>query len=158
MRRIPAALALLVLSAALVYTAMDNYRFYTVYPPETVSIEKYRSTLFVDSVKVARYIRERTEPDDHIFQWGLEPEIYFLADRRCPNPFLVSVLPAWSEDPRQTVTRMIQSLRQKQPAYVVIQPEWANFQGGEEIAAYVQENCTEDTTIGYARIFRCPAR
>jgi 4-amino-4-deoxy-L-arabinose transferase-like glycosyltransferase len=155
MPRVPACLALLVVCGACVFSVWKNYKFYTVYSPEQVMSTIYGYITFVDSVRVARYLREHTRPDDYIFQWGFEPELYFLADRRCPNPYLVSFLPGWSNDPQLAITKMKQSLIDKKPAYIVLQPEWSDYEGIYEVNEYVRKNCYEETKMGYAVIFRC---
>jgi len=156
--RIPACLILSVVCALFAFSVGKNYRFYTEYSPETVSYKKYGTFAFVDFANVARYLREHTQPDDYIFQWGLEPELYFLADRRCPNPYLASLLPGWSKDPRQAVNSLLQSLIDKKPAYIVIEPEWSEYEGANEVAEYVQKNCTIQKNLEYAYIFRCSTR
>jgi 4-amino-4-deoxy-L-arabinose transferase-like glycosyltransferase len=155
MPRVPACLALLVVCGACVYSAGKNYPFYTVYSPEQVVTASYGTTTFAYSVKVARYLREHTRPDDYIFQWGFEPELYFLADRRCPNPYLVHFLPGWSKDPQQAISTLKQSLIDKKPAYIILQPEWSDFEGIFEVNEYVRKNCYEEKRLGYAVIFRC---
>lgn len=40
--------------------------------------------MLVHSEKVAKWIRENTEPDDEIYNWGVEWELYFRAERRSP--------------------------------------------------------------------------
>ena len=158
MPRQTALMALLVLLVTISFSIWKNYKFYTVYSPETVSIEKYGTTRFVDSVRIAYYLREHTGPDDYIFQWGMEPELYFLSGRRCPNPYLVSLVPGWSKDPPGAVSEMMQSLMDKNPPYIVVQPEWAEFEGKLEVYAYLQMSCVEEKVIGYAHIFRCSSK
>lgn len=158
MPRMPASLILLVVCAAIVFSLWKNYKFYAVYSPATVSIEKYGTPLFVESLKVAQYLKDHSRPNDYIFQWGFEPELYFLADRRCPNPYLASLGPGWSKNPRQATNEMIQSLIEKKPVYIVFQPDWSDFVGIEEVYAYAQANCREEIKIGYAHIFRCSSK
>jgi 4-amino-4-deoxy-L-arabinose transferase-like glycosyltransferase len=153
--RLPTCLALLVVFGACVFSVWKNYKFYTVYSPEQVATASYGTTTFVHSVKIAQYLREHTRPDDYIFQWGFEPELYFLSDRRCPNPYLVSFLPDWSRDTLQSINKMKQSFIDKKPAYIILQPEWSNFGGIYEVNAYVNKNCSEEKNMGYAVIFRC---
>ncbi|GFE62150.1 glycosyltransferase family 39 protein [Geobacter sp. AOG2] len=157
MPRVPACLASVAVLGAFVYSAERNFRFYTSYSPEQVMVASYSSTTFVDSIRVARYLREHTRPDDYIFQWGFEPELYFLAGRRCPNPFLVSFLPGWSKDPQQAIGKMKQTLADKKPAYIVLQPEWADYEGIFEVNDYLKRNCSEEMKMGFAVIFRCSA-
>ncbi len=155
MTGVPRILALLILLAAVALSVEKNYKFYVVYSPETVSLRKYGVPLFVESAAVARYLREHTRPDEYIFQWGMAPELYFLADRRFPNPFLGSLVPGWSRNPDRAAETLLQSLNQKRPAYLVVQPECADFRGEKEVSSYLQTNCSEETRIGYAILFRC---
>jgi 4-amino-4-deoxy-L-arabinose transferase-like glycosyltransferase len=152
--RVRAGLVSLLVLAAFAFSVQQNYRFYLSFSPETVSVNKY-GRIFVDSLDVARYLRQHTVAQDYIFQWGLEPELYFLADRRCPNPFLVSLVPGWSSDPEQAVLRLKRSLLEKKPAYIVLQSEWANQVGIEEVSRYLDDKCTKEADIAYATIFRC---
>jgi 4-amino-4-deoxy-L-arabinose transferase-like glycosyltransferase len=145
----------LMVASAATLSILENFQFYTTDSPEAVSTLKFGSSHFVDSVKVAKYLKEHTAPGDYIFQWGLEPELYFLSDRRCPNPFLVSLVPGWSEDPRQAVERLKQSLIDSKPAYIVFQPEWSVFVGVDEVSRYIHANCVGEGNIAYAIMYRC---
>ncbi|HEY3398913.1 MAG TPA: glycosyltransferase family 39 protein [Armatimonadota bacterium] len=37
--------------------------------------------------EVARYLQAHTGPEEYVLVWGFEPQIYYLADRRCPTRF-----------------------------------------------------------------------
>lgn len=65
-----------------------EYRFFFVFTPDEVSIAKYRSQMFVIAKETAKHIEETTKPDDAIFVWGMEPEIYFYSNRKCPSRFI----------------------------------------------------------------------
>jgi 4-amino-4-deoxy-L-arabinose transferase-like glycosyltransferase len=156
--RVPACLALLAVLALFGRSVQETYKFYTVYTPQEVSIYKYGITTFAQSGVVAGYLRERTRPDEYIFQWGFEPELYFLTDRRFPSRYLVSIIPGWSKDPKQAVAEMVRGLNDKKPAYIVFQDEFTDFDGAEEVAAYVDKNCRKDVVLEYAHIFRCTAK
>jgi 4-amino-4-deoxy-L-arabinose transferase-like glycosyltransferase len=147
--------ALAVLAMAVCYSFWENHKFFTEYGPETVSEQKYLVTSFVESVGVADYLRDHTKPEDYIFQWGMEPELYFLANRRCPNAYLVSITPSWSKDPQRSVLDLAESLERKKPAYVVFQAEYADYPGVNQVTEFIQKRCRAETTIGYAEIFRC---
>ena len=51
-------------------------------PPATVSRSIYGMNPFPESVEIARYIRDKTEPNDTIAVLGSEPQIYFYSGRR----------------------------------------------------------------------------
>lgn len=154
MPRAGAGLAILVACVAAWFAVTPNIGFYTSDSPETVSFKKYDERTFAQSVRVAQYLREHTRQNDYIFQWGMEPELYFLADRRCPNPYLVSLLPGWSKDPQQAVNRLVESLVRNKPRYIVIQPSWSDFAGARELAEIIRKGYREETRVEYALIFR----
>lgn len=150
----PIAYLLLTVSIMILgFTIYVSYPFYTVYTPEKVSEIKYGPT-FVDAMQVAKYLKERTLPDDYIFQWGLEPEIYFLADRRAPVPYLASVLVGWSEDPSKAREKLLEGLLAKQPKYIVYQDEWSEWPGVEEVQALIESRYVIDQEISFGYIFR----
>jgi 4-amino-4-deoxy-L-arabinose transferase-like glycosyltransferase len=150
----PAAFLLLAVAAVILgFSIKENYRFYTEYTPETVSMIKYGPT-FVNAASIAQYLKERTLPDDYIFQWGLEPELYFLADRRSPVPYLASVLVGWSQDPEKAQQRLLEGLVANQPKYIVFQNEWSVWPGLEEVQAVIDNHYVLDQSLPSGYIAR----
>ena len=49
--------------------------------------------------QAAAYLREKSAPDDWIFIYGSEPQILFLAERKCANPYIF-LLPLMRNIPR----------------------------------------------------------
>lgn len=153
-RSTPARVLLVaVCGACFFYYAAKEYEFFFVYTPQEVSMIKY-GAVFRDSVQVADYLKARTGPDDYIFQWGFEPELYFYTDRRPPLAFISSTILESMADPGEAVRYMMNVLGEKKPVYIVIQPEWAYYPGLEEILALVDREYRLETTIAYAQIFR----
>jgi 4-amino-4-deoxy-L-arabinose transferase-like glycosyltransferase len=130
-----------------------EYMYYTVLTPEQVSISKYGDT-FVQSVPIANYLKERTRPEEYIFQWGLEPELYFLSNRRSPVRYLGSVGLEWSADPAAATRELVEGIERKKPRYIVLQQEWAWVQGIMEIDRILRRDYYLENRIGYAYIFR----
>ena len=56
--------------------------------PRQVLRALYGVNPFPESVEIARYIRERTSPDDRIAVVGSEPQIYFYARRRAATGYV----------------------------------------------------------------------
>jgi 4-amino-4-deoxy-L-arabinose transferase-like glycosyltransferase len=135
------------------FSIKENYRFYTTYTPETVSMIKY-GAIFVNAVPVANYLKERTQPNDYIFQWGLEPELYFLADRRSPVPYITSVAVGWSKDPEKAKRTLVESLLTKRPKYIVFQNEWSLWPGLEEVQAIINSQYVFDQLVPFGHIVR----
>jgi hypothetical protein len=80
----------------------------------------------------------------------MEPELYFLADRRCPNPYLVSLLPGWSKNPQMAINKMIQSLINKKPKYIIVHEEWANYPGYSELTGLMQMSYHREVVLGWS--------
>ncbi len=131
-----------------------NYRYFLVYTPNEVSVRKYRISTFVQSVEIAKYLKERTSASDYLYQWGFEPELYFLSCRRSVDPHLASIFIGWDENPRSAVRTLAENIRMRKPKYIVFQPEWANFLGVSEVAEILQHDYAPDVKIGYASLFR----
>jgi 4-amino-4-deoxy-L-arabinose transferase-like glycosyltransferase len=131
----------------------SDYKFYLKMTPEELSFVKYGRS-FVESEYIARYIRDHTNQDDYIFQWGFEPELYFLSQRRTPVPYISSTILANMENPALSAQTMVATLMAKNPKYIIIQPEWANWPGYVELWQLMVLNYELETVVGYAQIYR----
>lgn len=61
----------------------------TIWTLGAAALEQRRQTLPPDtSVRAARFVRERTTPDERIFVWGFHPEFYLFADRQAASRFV----------------------------------------------------------------------
>jgi len=69
-----------------------------------------------DSLALAAYIAQRTNPDDTIFNFGREAQIYFYSDRR-PAVRYFSDWPYWWD--QTTLTETIEALRTVRPTYII---------------------------------------
>ncbi|GAM10541.1 undecaprenyl phosphate-alpha-4-amino-4-deoxy-L-arabinose arabinosyl transferase [Geobacter sp. OR-1] len=149
--RHPAVVVLII--AVLSYSIMKEYRFYLFYPPEKISELKFGKQ-FVEAVELAEYIKNRTVPADYLFQWGLEPELYFLSTRRSPTRYIASVLPAWSEHPQRAVLEVLTAIQQKRPKYLVYQPDWADWEGQEEIEYVIDHDYVLEEQMADCYVYR----
>lgn len=130
-----------------------GYKYYIVYTPEEISRFKYGGDIFNDTLKVSEYIKARTSPDDYIFHWGWEPQIYFLANRRCPNKYPYMQVVAGDPDPANAIRTMIDSILEKKTKYIVIQRGREKWLGYEEVAWIASQYYTPETEIGGMVIF-----
>ncbi|MBK5276311.1 MAG: glycosyltransferase family 39 protein [Desulfuromonadales bacterium] len=153
LRRPVAWITLLLFAVCFGMILLKNYKLYTVYSPEEISITKH-GPIFVNVAKTARFLKERTGTDDYIFQWGLEPELYFLADRRSPTPFLGSVLVGWSRDPEAAKNELTSALFAKRPKYIVFQPEWSKQPGINEVMLVISSWYVFDRQLPFGYIVR----
>jgi 4-amino-4-deoxy-L-arabinose transferase-like glycosyltransferase len=146
-------LVLAVVIGLFAYSVKAEYRFYLVYTPQQLSIAKYGPT-FAQSENIAAYLKARTMPTDYIFQWGFEPELYFLANRRSPVPYLSSTFFAYAPDPSMAARLMLERLAVTKPVYFIVQPEWAEVSGGDEFVKEVMRDYEFEVIIDYALVYR----
>jgi dolichyl-phosphate-mannose-protein mannosyltransferase len=145
--------ALLVCAAAFVnFAALESVYFRM--DARDVPTLKFQDDMFASSIETAGYIRERTTPDDYILQWGFEPEIYFLSGRRAAIPYVSAPVLALEPDIGAAVTRMLDSLRQHRPRYVLIQDNLLPYPGSEEIFALLDAEYHEEARLRYMYVFR----
>ena len=79
------ALSTLSLAAvAFVFALPRLYRFFIRMNSTEQALYQYQHSMpnFLASEEIAEYVKSRTSPDDFIFVWRLNPEIYFLSERR----------------------------------------------------------------------------
>jgi hypothetical protein len=141
------------IAASFLYYVYKDYKYFLVFTPAEVSVIKY-GPVFADSVYIADYIRARTTPSDYIFQWGFEPELYFLADRPTPVPYISSTIFGGLPDPQPAIMSMVNSLNSKKPRYIIIQPGWDLYPGADELSAFMARDYMLENRIGYALIYR----
>jgi hypothetical protein len=96
--------------------------------PHQVLRALYGRNPFPESVEIARYIRERTSPDDRIAVVGSEPQIYFYARRRAATGYvytyaLMEPQPYASAMQRQ----MIHEIEALDPRFVVFVKVWSSW-------------------------------
>ena len=144
---------LVLLAALFSFPVYMRYPYYLVYTPDQVSTRKY-GPLFVESKAVARYLKDRTSPSDYIFQWGFEMELYYLASRRSPLPFIASLFVGWSKDPAAAIHRMVEEINKKKPKYILVQKQWANVPGVTELMEILARDYFLEATVAYAQIYR----
>ena len=89
--------------------------------PEEVSRLVYGPDLFPESVPIARYLQDRTRPDDRLVVFGSEPQIFFYANRRSATGFVYMYpLMERHSDTRQMQEMMIREVEERRPAYAVL--------------------------------------
>lgn len=122
---IPIALAIVPL-AHVVY--LERGILFVGTPPQVMRA-LYGRNPFPEAVEIARYIRERTSPEDRIAVVGSEPEIYFYARRPAATGFvytyaLMEAHPYASAMQRQ----MIREIEAADPRFVVFVKIWTSWQ------------------------------
>jgi len=72
---------LLLILILLFYPLYQQRKYLFTMSPTAISRTTYRGNPFVESLEIARYIRENSTEDDQIVVLGSEPQIYFYANR-----------------------------------------------------------------------------
>jgi hypothetical protein len=88
--------------------------------PDQISRLIYGRNPFPESVPIARYIREHTQPGDRVAVVGSEPQIYFYAGRRSATGYIYTY-PLMELQPYATEMQqaMIREIESADPRYVV---------------------------------------
>ena len=88
--------------------------------PDQISRLIYGRNPFPESVPIARYIREHTQPGDRVAVVGSEPQIYFYASRRSATGYIYTY-PLMELQPYATEMQqaMIREIESADPRYVV---------------------------------------
>jgi hypothetical protein len=103
--------------------------------PEAVCRAAYGPNPFVESVEIARYIREHTAPDARIAVIGSEPQIYFYAHRHSASGFIYMYdLVQLHRYAGQFQREMIREIEAAKPEYwvqVIVSSSWLNWPGAD---------------------------
>jgi 4-amino-4-deoxy-L-arabinose transferase-like glycosyltransferase len=70
--------------------------------------------------EVAAFMQGSTLPSDHVFVWGFEPLIYFLADRPPASRFIYTVPLVTQWSPTEWRAELLRDLADRRPAIIVV--------------------------------------
>jgi 4-amino-4-deoxy-L-arabinose transferase-like glycosyltransferase len=88
------------------WQARENVRFYFLDSPEEQVRREFGAQgelSFAQADAVAGYVRSVTSPHDEILVLGMEPEVYYLSDRKPASRYLYALTLAFAETSLQTV-------------------------------------------------------
>ena len=93
--------------------------------PDTISRNCYGLNPFVEASTLAQYIKAHSDPDDKIFIFGSEPEIYYLSQRASASKFLM-IYPATSSYGETLVYQqeIARELVANRPRFIVLVNAW----------------------------------
>jgi 4-amino-4-deoxy-L-arabinose transferase-like glycosyltransferase len=111
---------LVFVASAWVITIFGQFSVFFSMPPDTVSRMIYGFNPFPESPVIARYIAERTKPDEPIAVFGSEPQICFYAHRPPASP-IVYMYPIMENQPfaSDMQLKLINDVESKMPRYIV---------------------------------------
>jgi 4-amino-4-deoxy-L-arabinose transferase-like glycosyltransferase len=103
--------------------AAYEYPWYLVYTPDEVVSRKYPNDRFALIARLAAELRQLTKPGETIYQWGFEPELYFLADRRSPTRYTIDQFAGASPDPARAAAELAAALTARPPRFILVIPQ-----------------------------------
>ncbi|MEA3492768.1 MAG: glycosyltransferase family 39 protein [Candidatus Margulisiibacteriota bacterium] len=121
--------------------------FYTA-SPDNISIRKYGINNFVVAKEVAAFVEKNTKPDQKVFIWGAEPEVYFYSNRASASRFIY-YYPLFHNKARRI--EMLKELKANRPKYII----WVNKEVYyKNLAEYLKLYYRQDKSIKGWRIWQ----
>jgi len=123
--------------AALAYPVLAEREYLFRLSPDEISRTKFGANPFLESVRIAQYIKKHSSPDDSIGVLGSEPQICFYSQRRSASAHLY-VYPLMSKHrlARQMHEEMIGELEAARPKFLVfvnVLSSWLAKSGSEKL-------------------------
>jgi hypothetical protein len=129
-----------VMAVAILLFIYTDAAYYLRYNGIQISLHQYKTPLFSVTRFIGEHLRERTEPDDFIYVWAVNPEINFYALRKTPSPYLMHV--SLGNLPWDAYEEIMQSLHRASPKYIV---EMQGTSGFPALQEYIRKNYTTET-------------
>ena len=127
-RNLPRSLPVFLALVALVFAACQQSRFFFALSPQSVTRTIYGASPFIESVKVADYLREHSANDARVFVFGSEPEIYFYAQRHSASGFIYMYdLVENQPFAPQMQEQMEREIEAAKPEYLVLVKNYASW-------------------------------
>jgi len=79
---------ILLFLAVLFHATYQQWNYFFVMSPSRVTRTTYGSNPFLESLEIARFIKERSTKDDRVAVVGSEPQIYFYSNRRSATGYI----------------------------------------------------------------------
>ena len=140
-RRGSGVIATLAVASTLVLYVKTDMSYYLQYNGTQISLHQYGSPLFSVTRFIGNYLKDRTQPEDLIYVWAVNPEINFYALRKSPSPFLIQT--DLDHIPWNAHEEVVQSLKKRPPKYIVAMQDMSLFPWLKD---YVQNNYRAETS------------
>ena len=119
---------LLLFACALGLPLVGNRDIFYSLSPEAASREIYFDNPFVESIAIAKFLREHSDPSDTIAVLGSEPEIYFYSHRHSATGYIYTyALMEAQQYAGKMQTQMVEEIEKARPRLVVfvsVTPSW----------------------------------
>jgi 4-amino-4-deoxy-L-arabinose transferase-like glycosyltransferase len=119
---------ILTLGSALAWPILAERKFFFEASPADASRIIYPESPFVESIRIAQYLREHTSRNDTIAVLGSEPQIYFYSDRHSATGYIYTYglmePQKYASQMQQEMIREIEHARPKFLLSVVMPDSW----------------------------------
>jgi hypothetical protein len=101
-------------------TLYQQFDYFFRATPDQIARSAYGSNPFPESLPIARYIRQNSQPDDRIAVIGSEPQIYFYSQRRSATSYIYTYA-LMEEHPfaAEMQDEMIRQIEAAEPRYLL---------------------------------------
>jgi 4-amino-4-deoxy-L-arabinose transferase-like glycosyltransferase len=90
--------------------------------PEEISVKKYNTANFAIARDVASYVQSAAAPQESIYVWGAEPEVYFYSQRKAASKYIyyLPILFGSREYSLSAQDRVMADIGKDHPQYIVL--------------------------------------
>jgi 4-amino-4-deoxy-L-arabinose transferase-like glycosyltransferase len=143
---------ILILGFALAWPILAERKFFFEASPVDASRMIYPEAPFVESVRIAEYLREHTTRNDTIAVLGSEPQIYFYSDRHSATGYIYTYglmeNQKYANQMQQEMIREIERARPKFLISVVMPDSWLQRPESERlIFTWANEYAAQNYTV-----------
>lgn len=151
MRRGPAAMGALVLASVVAISPLAlNFRYFFTATDEEFVEMLYGPEIFAWSDELAAEMAARSKPEEPVYISGSEPQIYFLARRRCVGRYaFIHPLTTAAPDVRQRVNEAIDALLNQPPPVILVVAVPMSTMLDPRIPPYYEEAFTRIVRVLY---------
>ena len=148
----------LLLASCAVFLVLAQRDLFFLLSPIEASHTIYAGNPFSETIKVAEYVRDHTDPSDTIAVVGSEPQIYFYSHRHCAAGYIYTYpLMEAQTYARQMQSEMIHEIEAAEPKYLIsvtIDVSWLHSPRSENLIfewaqRYIAENYV---AVGFVNI------
>lgn len=127
----------LILGAALACTVLAERKFFWEASPAGASRMIYPESPFAESIRIAEYLREHSNPSDTIAVLGSEPQIYFYSNRHSATGYIYAYglmeSQKYAGQMQQEMIREIERAHPKFLIFVVMPDSWLQRPESEQM-------------------------
>src|SRR6476659_1938066 len=142
-------LPILLLASCIAFLVYGQRDLFFRFSPVEISHTIYAGNLFPETIKVAEYVRDHTDPSDTIAVLGSEPQIYFYSHRHSATGYIYTYpLMEPQTYARQMQSEMIHEIESPKPKYLIsvtVDTSWLHTPRSENLIfdwahRYIAEN------------------